>query len=320
MKQSTQKPEYVLAIDIGGTNIKAGLVTRAGVIRHMLHRPSQAARGRAVLLQVLAEVVAAQTRRARIAAVGCGSPGTINHETGVVTHMQAHIPHWAGTPLRRELERMAGAPATVDNDVNLVALGEHWKGAGRGARCQLSLALGTGLGGGLVVDGRVFHGAHGGATEFGHMVVRPGGEPCTCGNFGCVEQYAAPGAMARRAAHYLSLGVPSVLARCAAVSAADIIKHAGTDHLCRQLFSDAIDCLATVIWNLQQALEPDVVVLGGGLIKAGTALLTPLRAALARYYTPPALAGRMTMKLSTLGDNAGILGAARLAWDTLGRA
>jgi glucokinase len=317
MKQTSKKNAAVLAIDIGGTNIKAGLVDRAGTIRHMLHRPSHAARGRNALLAVLADVVAIQTRRAPIVAVGCGSPGTINHATGMVTYMQTHMPGWTGTPLRQQLERMAGVPATVDNDVNLVALGEHWKGAGRGARCQLSLALGTGLGGGLIVDGRVFHGAGGRATEFGHMIVKPGGEPCTCGNFGCVEQYAAPGAMARRAAYYLTLGVPSVLARCATISAADIIKHAGTDHLCRQVFTDAIDGLALVMWNLLQALDPDVIVIGGGLVKAGNALMKPLRAALATYYNPPALAGRVTLKVSTLGDNAGILGAARLAWDWL---
>jgi glucokinase len=123
--------------------------------------------------------------------------------------------------------------------------------------------------------------------------------------------------MARRAAYYLTLGVPSVLARCTTISAADIIKHAATDHLCRQIFNDAIDGLALVIWSLLQALDPDVIVIGGGLVKAGPALLTPLRAALATYYSPPELAGRFTLKLSTLGDDAGILGAARMAWDWL---
>ena len=282
------KKDLVLAIDIGGTNVKAGLVDRRGRMSRMIHRPSHAAEGRAALLAVLEQIVRAQCACGRVAAVGTGSPGTVDHANGRITYMQAHIPRWTGTPLASLLSRWAGGPATIDNDVNLVALGEHWKGAGRGARVQISLALGTGLGGGIVVNGRLFRGARGRAPEFGHMIVTPDGEPCTCGNFGCAEVYAAPGAMTRRALHHLGLGVPSGLRALKTVTAADILRLAAQgDHLCRKLRDDAVRALAL------------------------------LDAALKQYYCAAELEPLYTIAVSRLGDDAGILGAAKLAWDWL---
>ncbi len=310
--------EYVLAIDIGGTNVKAGLVDRAGNVSHSIHTPSHAAKGRDALLGVLHRVVHEQAARGRVVAVGCGSPGSVDHHTGAIVYMQAHIPAWTGTPLGAHLQEWAGVPATVDNDVNLIALGEHWQGAGRGARCQVSLALGTGLGGGVVDEGRLLRGARGHAGEFGHIIVRPGGEPCTCGNFGCAEVYAAPGAMARRAHWYLTCGVPSSLHAARQVGAEEIITHAAQgDHLCRKLMRDAITSLAALIWTLKQAYDADVFVIGGGLIKSGAAFMQPLQQELSQFYGPPELQPILTLKVSELGDNAGIVGAAKLAWDWL---
>jgi glucokinase len=159
--------------------------------------------------------------------------------------MQAHMPGWTGTPLAAHLAGRAGVPTVIDNDVNCIALGEYWKGAGQGHSCQVSLALGTGLGGGLVIDGRLFHEATGNASEFGHIVVRSGGEPCTCGNFGCAEVYTAPGAMVRRARYYLNTGVPSTLEKIEQFTAKDIVTCAGAcDRLCLKLIDAAAGCLA----------------------------------------------------------------------------
>lgn len=308
----------VLAIDIGGTNVKAGLVDRQGRISNMIHRPSRAAQGRVALLGVLREVVQEQCACGNVVAIGAGSPGTINHAQGTVTYMQAHIPKWTGTPLARHLASWAGVPATIDNDVNLISLGEHWKGAGKGAKCLLVIALGTGLGGGIVIDGKLIRGARGRAPEFGHMVVRPGGEPCTCGNFGCAEVYAAPGAITRRAQYHLALGVPSALAAMRDFSAADIFKLAVRgDLLCLKLRDDAMQVLAMLVWDLCQAFDPDCFILGGGLTKAGRLFLDPLRVALAKYYCAPELEPMCPIKMSKLGDQAGIIGAAKLAWNWL---
>ena len=310
--------EHVLAIDIGGTNIKAGLVDREGNATHMLHRPSRAAEGREALLSVLKEVVEQQCAAGNVICVGAGSPGTISHRTGMVTYMQAHIPGYSGTPLAKRLSEWSGVEATIDNDVNIIALGENWKGAGKGSRCQISLALGTGLGGGVVVDGKLFRGARERAPEFGHMIVNPGGEPCTCGNFGCVEVYTAPGAMARRAQRYLGTGVPSALANSEKVTAAEIVRYGNRgDHLCRKLLDEAARYLALLVWNLAQAFDPDVFVMGGGLMKAGGEFLGHLHRELEAYYCAPELEPMYTIKISELGDNAGVIGAAKLAWDWL---
>lgn len=309
--------DLVLAIDIGGTNVKAGLVDRQGRVSHVIHRPSRAAEGREALLRVLKTVVHEQCRRGRIVAVGAGSPGTVSHTRGVITYMQAHIPRWTGTPLAKLLSQWAGVPATIDNDVNLIALGEHWKGAGRKARVQVSLALGTGLGGGIVIDGKLFRGARGRAPEFGHMIVTPHGEPCTCGNFGCAEVYTAPGAIERRACQHLDTGVPSALRRTD-VSTAHILKLAAKgDLLCRKLRDDAVRTLALLIWNIAQAYNADLFVIGGGLMKAGSLFVKPLVAELESYYSAKELKPVYTIAFSTMGDNAGIIGAAKLAWDWL---
>jgi len=312
------KKDLVLAIDIGGTNVKSGLVDRQGRIARVLHLPSHAAEGRAALLAVIEKIVRVQCAHGPIAAVGAGSPGTVDHAAGRIAYMQAHIPRWTGTPLAALLARWSGVPATIDNDVNLIALGEHWKGAGKGARVQISLALGTGLGGGIVVNGRLFRGARGRAPEFGHMIVVPGGEPCTCGNFGCAEVYAAPGAMRRRAHQHLDIGMPSALREIKAFHAADILRLAAQgDHLCRKLCDDAVRALAVLVWNLAHAFDPDVIVMGGGMMKAGAPFQALLDAELKKYYCAAQLDPLYTLAVSKLGDNAGILGAAKLAWDWL---
>ncbi len=309
----------VLAIDIGGTNVKAGLVDRSGEISNVIYQPSKADEGRDALLSVLEDVIKKQCSKADVAAIGCGSPGAIDHKNGLVRYMQAHIPNYTGTPLAKYLSDFSGGiPAAIDNDVNLIALGENWKGAGKGSKCQISIALGTGLGGGVVVDGKLFRGAKGRAPEFGHTVAVPGGEPCTCGNFGCYEVYTAPGAITRRAKHYLASGIISALSECEKITAKEIVHYGNLgDHLCSKILDDATKYLAMLIWNLAQTFDPDVFVMGGGLMKAGEKFLGRLNNELDRFYCPDELDPMFSIKISELGDDAGILGAGKLAWDWL---
>ena len=309
----------VLAIDIGGTNVKAGLVDRNGIISNVIYKPSRASEGRDALLSVIKNVVESQCEKADVAAIGCGSPGAVDHKAGIVRYMQAHIPNYTGTPLAKHLfEFSGGIPAAIDNDVNLIALGENWKGAGKGSKCQISLALGTGLGGGVVVDGKLFRGARGRAPEFGHAIAVPGGEPCTCGNFGCYEVYTAPGAITRRAKNYLSSGILSVLSECEKISAAEIVHYGNLgDHLCSKILNDATKYLAMLIWNLAQEFDPDVFVIGGGLMKAGEKFLNHFNKELEKFYCPVELDPMYKIKISELGDDAGIVGAGKLAWDWL---
>jgi len=311
--------EVVLAIDIGGTNVKSGLVDRNGKISNIIYQPSKAAEGRDALLAVLKDVVEKQCAVANVAAIGCGTPGAIDHKNGIVRYMQAHIPNYTGTPLAKYLSEFSkGKPAAIDNDVNLIALGENWQGIAQDARCQISIALGTGLGTGVVVDGKLFRGAKGRAPEYGHVIAVPNGEPCTCGNFGCYEVYIAPGKMATRARYYLDNGVPSALSECEEITAKEII-HLGNlgDHLCVKLLNDASFFLAMLIWNMTQAFDPDVIVIGGGMMKAGEKFLSHLNRELKKYYCPDELDPMYEIRISQMGDDAGIIGAAKLAWDWL---
>ena len=206
--------EYVIAIDIGGTNLKADLVDREGNISDFSYTPSHASEGREALLAALKTIISVQMSSGKkIVGIAAGSPGTVNNSTGVIDYMQAHIPNWTGTKLGEFLSKEAGVPSQIDNDANVIAMGEYWKGAGQGAKCLLALALGTGLGSGLVVNGKVFRGPFFNAVEVGHTIVSPDGTnvACSCGNFGCAESFISPGKMILRAHLSMQTGVPSVL-------------------------------------------------------------------------------------------------------------
>lgn len=328
--------QYVLAIDIGGTNLKSGLVDRSGQITDIIQTPSHAAEGRDPMLEAIHSVVERQKATGKkIVAVGAGSPGTVNNATGMIDYMQAHIPNWTGTALGSCLADWAGAPSQIDNDVNVIALGEYWKGAGRGSRCQVTLAMGTGLGSGVVIEGKLLRGAFCNAAELGHTIVCPDGPnvPCTCGNYGCAESFIAPGKIIQRAHMAMSNGLPSKLAgpnatqdeqtrmyregRPPVFSVKEVVEYYDQDFLCKRLLDDAMKYLALLMYNLSKTFDPDVYTLGGGMMKSSHILLPMLKAQLARFYNSPELPIRYKINVSELGDDAGIYGAAKMAWDYL---
>lgn len=327
--------EYVIAIDIGGTNLKADLVDREGNISDFSYTPSHASEGRDALLASLKKIISLQKECGKkIVGIAAGSPGTVNNATGVIDYMQAHIPNWTGTKLGEFLSQEAGVPSQIDNDANVIALGEYWKGGGQGAKCLLALALGTGLGSGLVVEGKVMHGPFFNAVEVGHTIVCTDGTnvPCSCGNFGCAESFISPGKMISRAHHSMQVGLPSVLGGYPKLSIAqiqeryknndvpeftvkDMVDHYNDDFLCKRLIDDSMKYLALLIYNLSKCYDPDVITLGGGMFKSADFFMPLLYGQLARYYVSPDLPVKYQIKISELGDLAGIYGAAKLAWD-----
>lgn len=330
--------EYVIAIDIGGTNLKADLVDREGNISDFSYTPSHASDGREALLEALKTIISVQMSSGKkIVGIAAGSPGTVNNSTGVIDYMQAHIPNWTGMKLGEFLSVQAGGvPSQIDNDANVIALGEYWKGAGQGAKCLLALALGTGLGSGLVVDGKVFHGPFFNAVEVGHTIVCPDGTnvACSCGNFGCAESFISPGKMIGRAHLSMQVGVPSVLGGYPKLTIAqiqerykngdvpefnvkDMVDHYEDDFLCKRLIDDCMKYLALLIYNLSKCYDPDVISLGGGMFKSADFFLPKLQAQLDRYYVSPDLPVKYKIKVSELGDAAGIYGAAKMIWDHL---
>ena len=334
----SEEKEYVIAIDIGGTNLKADLVDREGNISDFSYTPSHASEGREALLQALKKIISVQMSGGKkIVGIAAGSPGTVNNSTGVIDYMQAHIPNWTGMKLGEFLSEQAGGiPSQIDNDANVIALGEYWKGAGQGAKCLLALALGTGLGSGLVVEGKVFHGPFFNAVEVGHTIVSPDGTnvACSCGNFGCAESFISPGKMISRAHLSMQVGVPSVLGGYPKLTIAqiqeryknndvpdfnvkDMVDHYEDDFLCKRLIDDCMKYLALLIYNLSKCYDPDVISLGGGMFTSADFFLPKLQAQLDRYYVSPDLPVKYKIKVSELGDAAGIYGAAKMIWDYL---
>jgi len=301
--------DVVVAIDIGGTGLKCALVDVAGgTIRHTERHLTGADRGPAAVADTIVEVAAGLADTARLAgldprAAGLVAPGVIDDTTGVAV-WSANV-GFRDVPLRDLVIARLGLPAVLAHDVRGGALAEARLGAGRGAERVWFIAIGTGIAGAYVRDGRTDSGAHGASGEIGHVVVRPDGPRCGCGLRGCVETFASAASVARRYAQRTG----------EKISAADLVARAtGDDTAAMEIWADAIEALADGLRIGITLYDPDMIVLGGGLAQAGAALLDPLASA---------VRGRLTFQTmpllvpAELGDEAGCLGAAQMAIDLL---
>ena len=294
--------EVCIGVDLGGTNLRLALVTREGEVLCRVSEPTEAAAGYAPLLARLFGAVArlkgeAVARGRAAGAVGVGIPGLISGE-GVI-RSSVNVAALQGVNLARELSVGIGLPVAALNDANACAIGEQRFGAGRGYRSWLMVTIGTGVGAGVILDGRLWTGSDGLAGEFGHVTVDPGGRPCGCGNRGCLEQYASATAIAAGEEG------SAVFARATRGDAASLARF--------ELAGSSLGLAAAGVLNL---LNLEAIVLGGG--GAGSfELLAPAmrREMLAR--TLQLSGGRVRIEKGALGDDAGVLGAAATAFDLI---
>lgn len=299
-----------LGIDIGGTGIKAAIVDERGNILHHGETPTCASEGAACILDRVRRLGLSLVEKAGTQVIGCGvgSAGRIDHRRGHVIFASGNLPGWTGTHLGPELARPLGIPVTVDNDVNAAAIGEAWIGAGKGTADFLMLTLGTGVGGAIMIGGKLWRGARWGAGEVGHMALYPGGEPCNCGGIGCAERYVSAKALTRRSNERLESGKPFRGIRDV-IGAAE--KSTGER---REAARKGVDRwttdLALFLMNLQMAFDPQVIILGGGVVRLGYWWDSLLEAS-SRECRPRSLSIRL--KRAHLGPQAGVVGAARLA-------
>lgn len=303
----------VLALDIGGTKLAVGVVDGDGRTSSVLVAATRPAEGKnAVISRLLALGDRAVTDSgAAIQAVGIASGGPLDAVAGVL-HAPLHLPDWHGVPIAAIVADHYGVPAVVENDATLAMLGEHTFGAARGAQTALYLTLSTGVGGGAIVHGRLHLGATGNGGELGHVVVRPGGRRCGCGRQGCLEAYASGTSIAARAREALGTE-PSSLADLPVVRAEDVVAHAAAgDDLAARLWDETTDVVGQALTDLVNAFEPEVVVLGGGVTRAGDALLLPVRKAVATSAMNP-IAQTCRVVLTALGDTVCVVGAAARA-------
>ena len=301
----------VLAIDVGGTKIAAGVVEPGGRLASWAQ--TETPRGMEAeqlwrTLDVLCTNLLAEQRidaRGGLAGVGCGCGGPLDWPVGRVSPL--NIPAWRSFPLRERLhERFGGIPVRLHNDAICMAVGEHWRGAGRGRRNLLGMVVSTGVGGGLVLDGRLINGATGNAGHIGHVVVDPAGPFCTCGGRGCLEAIARGPALAAWAqGEGWRPGQTEVTAK-------DLADDAAQGHpIGVAAMRRAGGALGIAIASAVQLCDVEVVSIGGGLAQAGPLLFDPLEVAL-RTHAGLDYAKDVPVVAATLGQSAGLIGAAAL--------
>lgn len=296
-----------LCLDIGGTKVAVGLADADGALVHTAQVPTPARCAAEQVWAAVAEAIAEALRVAddTVAAVGIASAGPVDLDSGTVSPI--NIGSWRGFPLRDRVAAMVpDVPVRLGGDGVCMALGEHWLGAGRGARFLLGMVVSTGVGGGLVLGGVPYPGRTGNAGHVGHVVVDQDGLRCSCGGRGCVETIAAGPSMVRWALANGWSARPEAGARELAAAAA-----AG-DAVALAAFRRGTRGLAAMIASVGAVCDLDRVVIGGGVAKAGRLLFDPLRAALADYLGLDFLAGLRVVP-AELGGQAGLVGAARLA-------
>ncbi|WHP16388.1 ROK family protein [Cellulomonas sp. ES6] len=311
--------EPVLALDIGGTKLAVAVVTVDGAVHGLRIRPTRREEGPQAVIRRLFDMgheAVAEAGLGPVGAVGIACGGPLDAPAGLL-QSPPHLPGWDDIPIGPLASQEFGVPFALENDATAAAVAEHRYGAGRGLRSLVYLTVSTGIGGGVILDGRLHRGAAGNGGELGHITVRRGGRACSCGRAGCIEAYASGTSIAQRAGEALAADPGSTLAGLPAVTAADVSAAAAAgDPLARSLWDETTDLLGCAVADLVNVLEPELVVLGGGVTRSGAMLLDPVRDLVAREAMPPA-ARAATVTLAALGDVVCVVGAGAIALDVL---
>jgi glucokinase len=310
-----------IGLDVGGTKINAFRVARDGEILDRKKAATRADDEEATLAQMIELAQAMLTDD--VLAIGVGAAGMVDAVDGVLRF--APNLAWRDLPIASRMRDAIGLPCQVDNDASMAAYGEYRFGAGRGYRHMLLVTVGTGIGGGIVSDGRLFRGAYGFAAEIGHIIVEPGGPKCGCGNLGCWEQVAAGRAIDRLGRERACQHPDSGLMRLAGGNPDDVTGHVVTqagqrgDAVAIGVLAEVGRRLGEGIAGLVNVLDPQIVVVGGGAAVAGDLLLEPARAAFVDAVEGEEYRPRVPLVAARLGNDAGAVGAAALALEELGR-
>ena len=312
---------YRVGIDLGGTNIKAGIVNRKNEILVQKSVPTRVERNYTEIIQDMAEMIAGMCQKIgisqnEIVGIGIGSPGTIDTQKGVVLYSNNF--NWENVPVVQEFSRYHQCKIAISNDANCAALGEVKAGAAREYDNAILLTLGTGVGGGIILNGKVFDGAHAGGAELGHANLILGGEPCTCGRKGCIEAYVSATALIRDAKRAAMQYPESILNQLCGgkLDAMDgkmpFDAAAQGDEAAQQVIHNYIMYLGETITDYVNIFRPDIILLSGGVCNQKEKLTDPIN----EYIKDKCFGGAATyipeVVCATLGNNAGIIGASCL--------
>lgn len=314
--------QLLLGIDIGGTNLKLAFIDRHGRLLKGKRIFSTADfKGKDALINKIAfEVqnmfVSSGINKKDVIGAGVGVPGAVNVKNGIA-HYLTNIPGWREVPIGNSLKKKLGIPVFVDNDVNVMALGEFFFGAGKGARNMLCVTLGTGVGGGLILNGELYRGSSCAAGEFGHMPISIDGPKCNCGSSGCIEAYVGKNYIIRKAAAMIRKGSRTLIKE---LTGGDISKltpelisrAAGRgDKFAKDIWEDTGEKIGIALAGVVNLLNPEKIIIGGGIANAGNVLFNSIRKTIAkRAMRLPAKTVRVVK--ARLGYDAGVIGAAAL--------
>lgn len=307
---------YVVGIDIGGTNIVAGTVAEDGSeLLGLVSQPTFPEQGADAVMARIVKLAGDSMKASgkTIAGLGIGSPGPLDTQRGIVL-LTPNL-GWTNFPLRDRLQSALNLPATLDNDANCAVFGEWWRGAARGARHVVGLTIGTGIGGGIVLDGAIYHGASDIAGELGHMSIDSTGRRCKCGNYGCLEAYASGPNIAARAVEGIEAGAESALPKYVQGDlervTAQVVYEAAHDgdEYALEVVRDTAKFLGAGVANVINIFNPEVVVICGGVTLAGAKLFDPLRSEVKRRAFKPAVQVCRIVP-GELTGTAGVYGAA----------
>jgi glucokinase len=304
----------ILGVDIGGTKLASGVVAPGGRVMSFYAQPTPKKTDAEELFEAVVSLAELARRdfSGTVTAVGVGCGGPIILPAGTVSPL--HLAIWKSFPLRARLAEALNLPVTLDNDAKAFALGESMFGAGRGSSCMMGIVVSTGVGGGVVINGRLLHGATGNAGHIGHITVARRGPRCSCGAKGCVSAYASGTGLVSRAKYRIRGGVQTSLAFLSSdeLSGKAIASAASSgDIFALKLLADAGTALACAIVNAANLLDLDCVVLGGGIVQSGDTLFSPL---LREYQHRAKLpfTRNVELRAAALGYQAGVVGAAAL--------
>jgi len=318
----TVREQFIVGIDLGGTNIAAGAMptdgTREIAMRMIPTLSENGAEAVVDRIAALIEDVIRETQnetgaeRSDFLGVGIGSPGPLDRARGVVI-ITPNL-GWRDFPLRDEVSKRVNLPATLDNDANCATLGEWWCGAAKGGRNVVGMTIGTGIGGGLIIDGKLYHGSSDSAAEIGHTTIDSTGRRCKCGNYGCLEAYTSGPAIADRARESLegdddSLLIGMVDGDVKKITAQTVFEAAKRgDRTASEVVRDTAHFLGVGVSNLLNIFNPDIFVIAGGVTQAGDLLFDPLRAEVKRRAFKPAV-DACRIVAGALPLSAGVVGA-----------
>lgn len=309
-----------IGIDVGGTGVQVGVVSEQGKILATDSFPTGVGRPYQEMVQDMVRCTKSAVTKAGLTledvkSIGLGIPGIADAKTGTVifcTNLG-----WRDIPLRAEIQKYIDKPVYIDNDATVAGLAESVAGVSANTDSSVFLTLGTGVGGGIIIHGKVWSGSHGVGSEIGHMILKMGGEPCTCGNHGCVERYCSATAIIRMAREAVKEHPESAILTGAKGDPANINAKIvfdaakASDPVGMQVFSEYVSYLAQAISNIIQFLDPEVIALGGGVSKAGDFLLNAVREEVPHYLLYKNIPAAR-IELAKLGADAGIIGAAML--------